>query len=52
MTYRDAFAMEQAFKLVMEFGAMLDEKEEWEPEDNYDTTEELYDLYQRITGKR
>lgn len=52
MTYRDAAAMEKAFEFVMEFGTMLDAKEEWDLDDNFNTTEALYDLYQRITGQR
>lgn len=43
---------EAALAFVMEYGAMLDSKEEWDLEDNFDTTEMLYDLYQRLTGQR
>lgn len=48
----DPDAAEKALALVVKHGAYLNSKEEWEPEDNYDATEELYDLYQRITGLR
>ena len=48
----DPDAADKALALVLEFGRMLDSKEEWEMDDNFDTTEALYDLYQKITGQR
>lgn len=48
----DVDAAKKALTLVVDYGRMLDSKDEWELEDNLDTTEALYDLYQRITGQR
>lgn len=47
-----AEAKDKAYDLVVEFGSMLDEKDEWDLDDNFDTTEALYDLYMRIVGQR
>lgn len=41
---------ERALALVTEYGKMLADKDEWDQDDNYTTTEELYDLYQRLNG--
>jgi hypothetical protein len=42
----------QALALVMEYGYMLAQKDEWELDDNFDTTEALYALYCNITGHK
>jgi hypothetical protein len=42
----------QALALVMEYGYMLAQKDEWELDDNFDTTEALYGLYCEITGHK
>lgn len=48
---RDTLTPErQALELVMEFGARLAPKPEWDLDDNFDTTEALYALYCEITG--
>lgn len=53
MTYRDGPGMERAFAFVMEVGKMLDEKEEWDMDDNFNTTEGLHAVYQEIMmGRR
>lgn len=48
----DVDAAKKALDFVMEYGIMLDAKEEWDLDDNLTTTEMLYDLYQKITGQR
>lgn len=41
-----------ALALVMEHGAALAEKDEWDLDDNFTTTEGLYSLYCKITGHK
>jgi hypothetical protein len=42
----------QALALVLEYGYRLAQLDEWELDDNFDTTEALYALYCEITGHR
>lgn len=40
----------KALALVMEYGERLAALDEWDLDDNFDTTEGLYSLYCEITG--
>lgn len=41
---------ERIVDLFMEYGSMLASKDEWDMDDNFNTTESLYGLYCEITG--
>lgn len=47
----DPLAADKALAFVVAYGRMLDAKDEWEMEDNFETTESVYELYQQITGQ-